>query len=64
MPIEVVTEDGLETGGQSATAGGAEGADELNHKIQQAAIAANAHDFILEAGGYDVAVGEHGTTLS
>uniref|UniRef100_A0A6T7YDP1 ATP-dependent transporter ycf16 n=1 Tax=Prymnesium polylepis TaxID=72548 RepID=A0A6T7YDP1_9EUKA len=64
MPIEVVTEDGLEMGGQSATAGGAEATDELDLKIQQAAVAANAHDFIMEAGGYDVAVGEHGTTLS
>eukprot|EP00966_Prymnesium_polylepis_P239631 5541883-Prymnesium_polylepis.1 len=51
-------------GGQSATAGGAEATDELDLKIQQAAVAANAHDFIMEAGGYDVAVGEHGTTLS
>ena len=32
--------------------------------VRVAARAANAHDFIVEAGGYDVAVGEHGTTLS
>ena len=55
-------EDGLEMAEQGAH--GSDDTDTLDQEIETAAIAANAHEFILEAGGYDTSVGEHGTTLS
>ena len=39
--------------------------DELvARRVRAAAVAANAHEFIVEAGGYDVQVGERGGNLS
>jgi len=50
----------------TAEGGGLEAAspEALTRSVVAAARAANAHDFILEAGGYEASVGEHGATLS
>ena len=56
-------EDGLEMAEEGARGGGDSSAD-LDRAIEKAALAANAHEFILEAGGYNTSVGEHGSTLS
>ena len=39
-------------------------AERLEVEVRRAAVAANAHDFIIEAGGYGASVGERGSTLS
>ena len=36
----------------------------ISRAVVSAARAANAHEFIMEAGGYEASVGEHGATLS
>ena len=36
----------------------------LDRQVRQAAIAANAHEFIIEAGGYEMPVAERGSNLS
>ena len=47
-----------------AAAAAATRRERLERAVRKAAIAANAHEFILEAGGYQARVGERGSAFS